>query len=259
MLAYKIDHKAFKKLNKVVQDEYKKDDEANEESGYTLDVDGLEDTGALKRAKDHEAQKRKDADKKAKELQEKLDEVNEELTTLRDEKAKGGDAVSQAEKKLQEKHAKEVKKLQDEAAALSKALQEHAVENVARGLATELAGDNAELLIPHIQRRLVGGFKDGKVNTSVLDASGAESALTVEELKKEFSTSPKFSAVLVASKGSGAGGTGPRKGAGGAPGAKKLSEMTATEEAAFANQNPAEYQRMLAAESGAPAATPAQK
>lgn len=244
-LKHKIDEAAFKKLDKSIQAEYVKDKEGE---GYTLDVDGLEDTGALKRAKEHEVEKRKEADKKAKELQTKLEETEQELETLRTERAKGGDKVAETEKAWKEKLAKREKELQDQIAATQKALQSQMVDSVAMTIATELAGENAELLLPHITKRLSAEIKDGKAVTKVLGTDGETSAMTPEELKKEILSSGKFSAVVVASKGSGAGGSGPRKGAGGPGAPKKLSEMTATEEAAFARDNPDKYREMVANE-----------
>ena len=43
--------------------------------GFRLDLDGGEDNGALKRAKDREVQLRKDAEAKLREAQERLDEI----------------------------------------------------------------------------------------------------------------------------------------------------------------------------------------
>lgn len=120
------------------------------------------------------------------------------------------------------------------------------VDSVASRIATELAGENAEIILPHIQRRLQADIVEGKPVTKVLDLEGSPSALSVEELQKEFLSNQKFSSIIVASKASGGGANGGRKGGGGAT--KKLSEMSATEEAQFANQNPEQYKQMLAAE-----------
>lgn len=244
-LKHKIDEAAFKKLPKDVQAEYKKADGSED---YVLDVEGLEDTGALKRAKEHETERRKKAEKDLKDLETKVEEAQNELSELREAKAKGGDAVAAETKKWEAKLQKREKELADANGALQKALQEQMVNNVAMQVATELAGDNAEILLPHITRRLTAEFKDGKVATAVLGADGQPSATTVDELKKEVLSSGKYAAVVVASKGSGSGGAAPRRGAGGNPTQKKLSEMTATEEATFAREHPDKYKEMVAAE-----------
>ena len=168
-LKAKIDESAFKKLSEELQAEYKKQDDGS----YALDLDGAEDTSALK-------------------------------TQM--------------------------------------------VDSVAMRMATEIAGDNAEIILPHITRRLSAEVVDGKAVTRVLDADGAVSALKPEELQKEFLSNDRFSAIVVASRASGSGAGGGRKGGGAT--SKRLSEMSATEEAKFANEKPAEYQQMLAAEQG---------
>lgn len=66
-LKRKISKEAFDKLSEDIKAEYKEQD-----GEYVLDIDGDEDTGALKRAKDREAQLRRDAEKRAKEAEEKL-------------------------------------------------------------------------------------------------------------------------------------------------------------------------------------------
>lgn len=244
-LKHKIDEAAFKKLDKSIQAEYTKDKEGE---GYTLDVEGLEDTGALKRAKEHEAEKRKEAQTALKKVQDDLKAAQDELEEVRSERAKGGDKVAETEKAWKTKLEKREKELQDQITTTQKALQTQMVDSVALSIATELAGENAELLLPHVTKRLTAEVKEGKAVTKVLGTDGEVSAMTPEELKKEILSSGKFSAVVVASKGSGASGSGSRKGAGGSGAPKKLSEMTATEEAAFARDNPDKYREMVANE-----------
>ena len=171
--------------------------------------------------------------------------VIEELRTS----AKGGDdKVSATERAWQAKLAKREKELQALVDQSNKALREQMVDSVAMRMATEIAGDNAEIILPHITRRLSAEVVDGKAVTRVLDADAAGSALKPEELQKEFLSNDRFSAIVVASRASGSGAGGGRKGGGAT--SKRLSEMSATEEAKFANEKPAEYQQMLAAEQG---------
>lgn len=240
-LKSKIDEEAFKKLDKSLQAEYKKQDDGS----YALDLEGAEDTGALKRAKDHEKEERKKAEQKTKELEAQIAEIQEQLEAARTEGKGKGDKVTETERAWQAKLAKREKELQAQIDSTQVALKAQMVDAVAANMAAELAGDNAELLLPHIQRRLSAEIVEGKAVTRVLGADGTTSALTPEELKKEVLSSPKFSAIVIASKGSGGGAGGVRKGA---SGSKKLSDMTATEEAIFANQDPKGYEAALAAE-----------
>ena len=243
-LKAKIDESAFKKLSEELQGEYKKQDDGS----YALDLEGAEDTSALKRAKDHEKAERKKAEDAAKAAQAKLEETQAELEELRTSAKGGDDKVSATERAWQAKLAKREKELQAQVDQSNKALREQMVDSVAMRMATEIAGDNAEIILPHITRRLSAEVVDGKAVTRVLDADGAVSALKPEELQKEFLSNDRFSAIVVASRASGSGAGGGRKGGGAT--SKRLSEMSATEEAKFANEKPAEYQQMLAAEQG---------
>jgi hypothetical protein len=248
-LKYKIDEETYNKLSKDFKSEYKK---VGDE--YVLDVEGGEDTGALKRAKDHEKASRVKAEAEANKLKEQVEEIQAELEAMREKSKEGGKKgdqkdVEALEKSWQAKLAKKEKELGDKVTSLSTLLQKQLVDSVAMTMASTLAGTNAELLLPHIQRRLAAEISDGAAITKVLGADGTPSALTVEELQKEFLSNEKFSSIVIGSKASG-GSAGGRKGSGGgAP--KKLSEMSATEEAKFANENPTEYRQMIEKESAA--------
>ena len=241
-LAHKIDETGFKALSDGLKAEYKKQDDGT----YVLDVTGLEDTGALKRAKDHEKEQRKAAETKARQLEEQMTELNEQMETLRTEKVGKGDKSAEVEKAWKEKLAKREKELTTQIEATQKALKTQMVDSVAAQMAAKLAGDNAEILIPHITKRLVADIADGKAVTKILGEDGEVSASTLQEFEKEILSSPKFSAVVIGSKASGGGANGARKGTGGAQ--KKLSEMSGIEEVQFAKENPEGYKQMLAAE-----------
>lgn len=83
-------------------------------------------------------------------------------------------------------------------------------------------------------------IRDGK--QVVLDPQGNLTALTIEDLNKEFSNNSRYDDFIAGTQAIG-GGAGGSKFAGGAR--KSLSEMTATEEAQFANENPELYRQML--------------
>ena len=98
-------------------------------------------------------------------------------------------------------------------------------------------------MVDKIKARLDLEIADGVPITRVLDAAGKPSALSLDDLKKEFVDNKSYAAIIKASDANG-GGAGPSSDGNGVPN-KKLSEMTATEEAKFANENPTEYQRMV--------------
>ena len=195
---------------------------------YHLQVDGLEDTGALKRAKDHEKTARQDAERKASELQAQLEEVNQKLSGLNDETNRKNGDVEALERSWQEKLTKREGELQGKIDSLSGNLNEMLVDNVAIKMASELAVEGSSgVLLPHIQKRLATDERDGKLTTIVLDNSGKPSATTLDELREEISSAAAFAPVIVGSKASG-GGAGQGSG-GGASNSGDLAKMSRAE------------------------------
>lgn len=81
------------------------------------------------------------------------------------------------------------------------------VDSKAGELASKLGGKAAAVLLPHIKPRLtVEKGQDGKYQTRILDANGQPSALTMDELAKEFRTNESFAGVIVEPSDSGLGG-----------------------------------------------------
>jgi len=214
-----------------------------------MDIEGLDDGAALKRAKEHEAAQRKEAQKEAAALRTQTADLQTQLDELTNGKHKKDGDIEALEASWQ-------KKLTDQTAAseasmkkVQTALESQMVESVAKTLAADLAGDNHAIIYPHIKSRLrmeIG--EDGTPKTRVLDTTGAVSADSVDDLKNFFFTNDAFAPIVVGSKASGSGASG-KGGGGGAT--KKLSDMTATEEAAYANANPDAYDKMVSAEAGA--------
>lgn len=177
--------------------------------GFVLMIEGddSEDVGALKRAKDHEKEQRKIAEKEAKELKEKLDE----LTAGSARKAGDIEALEKSwGEKLSSREAELMKEIEGRDSHLNKLL----VDNVAQSLAAKLSISPA-VILPHIKSRLQAEFKEGAGVTRVLDATGKPSALTLEELEAEFRNNKDFAPIIIGSKASGSGAGG--AGSGGAP------------------------------------------
>lgn len=98
------------------------------------------------------------------------------------------------------------------------------VDNVGQSIATELALKGSEaLLIPHIVSRLDVEDRDGQFVTVVRDAKGQASALSLDDLKKEFASNAAFAPVIAGSKASGGGAGGGQSKGGGATNAKTAS------------------------------------
>lgn len=203
-LKKKLSKAEYDKLSDAIKAEYIEDGD-----GFRLDIDGDEDTGALKRAKDREAQLRRDAEAKLREAQEELDRINGD-----DARKKGDIATLEKswQKKLDDTKAEYEGKVSKLTAHTTKTL----VDNVATQIATKISNAPA-LLLPHIKSRLQADFEGDSPVTRVLDKDGKPSAMTVEELAAEFVANKDFSAIITASKASGGAGKPSNNNGGGAP------------------------------------------
>lgn len=183
---------------------------------FRLKVDGLEDTSALKRAKDHEKEERKKAAERARQLEEQLAEMRIKLEGDEAERLKKSGDIEAINKSWQEKLSKKTGELSDQLSARDNLIRKLTVGSTAQAIASEIAvPGSAKALMPHIEGRLSMELRDGQPAVVVLDASGKPSAMTVEEFKAEIAADPAFAPLIVASKASGAGGTGNRGGGGG--------------------------------------------
>jgi len=208
-LKKKITKADYDKLKEGVQENYIEDGDG----GYKLDLEGEQDNEALKRAKDRETQLRKDAEKKAKELEDKLADIEG------DDARKSGD-IDLITKSMTAKHQKEIEKLkadfETEKTGLGEQLgkfQAHTkkqlIDNYALQLATELNPKSPKVLLPHIKERLLADFDGDEPVTKILGADGKVSNLTRDQLKSEFVANKDFADYIIGSKASGSAGTKP--------------------------------------------------
>lgn len=219
------------KLSDALKGEYKADGD-----NFVLDLTDYEDPAALKRAKDHEKELRKQAEKAAKDAADALAVVTKE----RDDMLAGSIPKADADK-LRKSYDDKISKLDADSkaaiAARDSQLQKLLVDNVATGLASKISTAPA-VMLPHIKARLkVEQDSNGQFVTRVLGADGAPSASSVEDLEKEFLANKDFAGILTGSKGSGGGANG-AKGGGGAPGKIDLAKATPKEIAEHFKANP---------------------
>ena len=220
--------KKVKSLDEV-QEQYR-DLYVEKDGEFVLEVDGEEDTGALKRAKDHEKKRRQDAEQKTRELEEQMADLQEQLNDLngqKDDKDKSG-----IEKKWQDKYNKREKELTDQLDSLNKEINTLLIDNVADQIAADLS-DSPAVIRPHIRQRLTVERVAGKAVTRVKDSDGELSALTVDELKSEFQSNNDFASVIRGSKGSGSGANGGQGGQGGKPSKPDFTKASPKEKAAY--------------------------
>jgi len=213
---------------------------ANPEGGFKLAVDGVDDAAELKRAKAHEVEARKKAEKELKELRDAQKASDEEARLAREEAArKSGDAAALERswtEKMNKALADKEAEYQPQVQSLQGDVERLLIDNVAQSMAGSIAIQGSEaLLIPHIKARLRVEVRDGQRTTVVVDAAGKPSAATLDDLKKEFAGNKAFAPVIVGSKASGGGAGG--AGGGGAPHNLKRSTMSNAVKAAYIEEH----------------------
>jgi len=191
-LKRKLTKEEFEKKSKDIQSEYKEKD-----GEYVLDIDGDEDTGALKRARDREKQRREDAERER-------DELREQVETSADLGAKKKGDIETLEKAW--------KKKSEEAETASNAkiakLTEHTKKTLIDGTASALAAKISTvpaLMQKAIKERLIVDFDGDEPTLRILGADGKASAMTIDDLSKEFVANKEYSGIIVGSKASGGG------------------------------------------------------
>lgn len=210
-LKYKISKADFDKLPADVQGEYVADGD-----DYKLDVSGLDDhpeLGAAVRAKNHEKEKRQEAQNKLKEEQEAHTATKGEFDDYKKQTPDVAKLEGKWQKKVSDMEAKHETELKQRDGNINKLM----VDNVADSIAREIS-KAPSLLKPAIAARLgVHYDAEGVASTKVLDADGEISATTLDELKNEFKTNNEYADIIIGSQGSGGGAQGSGQQGGGKP------------------------------------------
>lgn len=228
----------FEALRPELKTEYKPSGD-----GFTLDLSDYEDPAALKRAKDHEKEARKAAEKKAKDTEDALALLTEERDGLLTRAIPRGD-VEKLEASYKTKLAAREAELTKQIEGMRGTLNTMLVDNVATSLAAKISTAPA-VMLPHIRARLAAEHAEGKSSTRILDRDGKPSAATIDDLEKEFLANKDFAGILVGSKGSGSGAAGGANGGGAAHKGTKIDW----------NKSPAEIAAALTAQGFNPGAT----
>jgi hypothetical protein len=214
---------------------------------YTVDGDNFklmltddDDPDALRRARDREKQEAKDAKKRVAELEAELDTL------------KTGDARKTGDIKLIEESWKtKLSASESQRDTRIKALIGNIEKMLVEGETTKIASaitkpENAFILTPHIQGRISIEWNGDEPTVRVKDRQGKPSAMSTEDLQKEFASDSRFSTLILGSKGSGAGGpdkkTASNGGAGGT-GTKTFADMTEPERVQLHRDDPTEFKR----------------
>ena len=227
MIEYQLE--SLENIDETLQGLYEQTD-----TGYQLKVTGIpepekEDLSGLKNKVDELLREKKAASQKAR-------EAAEEADAARLEAAKKGNDTEALDKSWQEKfNAREVE-LKKELEELSGTLVKLTSGQTATKIAAEIAVQgSADVLLPHLERRLRTEFRDGSPVTVVLDKDGKPSAMSVDELKAEFQNSAAFAPLIVGTKANGAGRTGGNESSGAGVNEVSRSEFDRMNQAQRAN------------------------
>jgi hypothetical protein len=234
MLKMKITKSAFDELAEEFRKEYKLSGD-----DYILDLEGYEDPGELRRARDREkleAQKEK----------ERADKLQKERDDWNDDKSKRRGDIDALEQSWKDKNTKIKADADAEIAKARNQTKKLLVDNVAESIANKIS-ITPKLLAPLIKQRLAVDFETDVALTRVLDSEGKPSALTLDELEKEFSTNKEFASIIRASNASGGGASG-NQGGGASKAFKDMGDKERTE---LYKSDPARFHREAAAQKSA--------
>ncbi|MEQ1976642.1 hypothetical protein [Xenorhabdus sp. SGI240] len=201
---------------------------------YQLQIEGLPeipDVSGLQKKVDELLSEKKTE-------QEKRRQAEEAAKKAADEQARKTGDIEALERSWSEKLTAREKELLTQLEEKDVNLRTLLVDNVAQSLAAKLAGDSAALLLPHIKSRLI--VEDGK--TRVVDSESKPSALTIDDLEKEFRSNKLFAPVVIGSKATGTGGEGQRHVARG--GGKTWRDYTEAERIRLFEEDPEEFKRL---------------
>lgn len=196
--------------------------------------------------------------KKDTELEERLRKLEENNQALLDEKRKAKEEAQRAKEEAAKKSgdtASLEKSWQEKIDALeadykkqldsnNQVISSLTVGSAASRLAAEVFGEHADIMMPHVNKRLTYEVVEGKPTVRVMGDDGKPTAKSIEELKTEFQNNEKFAPFVVGSRASGSGGHG---GTGNGP-TKKFSEMNGAELKELREKDPAGYDRLKSAE-----------
>lgn len=186
------------------------------ENGYSLKVEGLEDTGALKRAKEHEKATRQAAEAKLAEAKAKLEEIEQNAAR------QSGD-VESIEKSWKEKFSARETELNGQIETLSGKINNGIIDSEAAKLGAMAVDGSESVLAKFVRDRLTVDSSGSEPKLVILDEQGKPSALTVDEYREEIRNNPAFAPMLSASKATGSGANGDGKG-----GSASINWKTAT-------------------------------
>lgn len=196
-LKRKIDKETYDKLDDALQEQYVQDD--HDEDIYVLDVEGVEDPAALRRARDREKADKKVAEKENQELRKELDELKRARSPQDKQKI---DDIDKIDREWKEKHERELgerdTRLSEKDAYIKRTLINTTSDTLAKEISTV-----PTLMATHIRERLDVDFSGDEPELIVKNKDGDQ--ITVEQLKRELTKNPEYAQILVGNKAAGSG------------------------------------------------------
>jgi len=232
-MKYKITKEEFEALEENLQSEYTLEGES-----ATIKLEEAPDFEGVQKKLEIEKEHRKNAEKAQKEAETMSTKLQKDLENA-------GGNKSEIER-IQKEHTAELEKMRLERETEKKINTEKANKFLIDAEATKFANANFvespfgnEYIKEKYASRLSVETVDGQQVIRVKDIDGKPSIHSVSDLQKEYLDNKAFSPIIKANVGGGSGASPNQQGSGAAR--KKLSEMSATEEAAFEKENPQEY------------------
>lgn len=238
-MQFKISKEEFSNLSEDIQKE------------YTLDGDNavlkIEGEGAPTLAALNTAQKKFRIEQEHRQNAEKARDAAEQSAVKLREDLKNASGKDEIEK-IRAQHEEAMNKINEEREAEKLEIKKERHSKMVAEKAKEISNRFKKpfLIEPLIAKELTVEDVNGQDVLRVLDENGSPSILSVNDLEKKWLDKKELSDMIIENVGSG-GGAAPGAG-GGAPGSKSLDEMSGTEEARFANENPEKYQQMISAQ-----------
>lgn len=239
-MKYKITKAVFDALSDEAKKEYTLDGET---AVLKIEGEGAPTAEALTRAED-KLRIEKEHRHNAESARDKA-EVREEKLKKDLEGASGKEKIAE----INAAHQKELDKIRDDRATEQAAAKEARDAGLKKETAEAFANDHFTipgLMVDQFAKRLSVEEVDGNPVVRVLGTDGKASAMSLDEVKKEFLDNKDYSTIIKANAGSGGGAD--NSGGGGGASQKTIAEMTPKEEGEFEKSNPEGYKAALVSE-----------
>ena len=222
MLKFKIAQNEFDKLDASAAKAYKQEGDF-----FILQVEGGPTGGddtALKKKNEQLLASNAKLKEQLAEANTAVDEKDTEIETLRSSQTGAEENIAALKKSWQDKYDKDTATLKAQVDSHKGTITGLTSEAEAVKIASEIALEgSADVLLPHIAKRLTTEFADDGPRVTVLGSDGKPSALTTKDLAEEFSNNPAFSAIIRGTGGTGSG----HQGGGGGEAAQKTIKRSA--------------------------------